>query len=54
MPTPGQEHDLTCAQPLLENADPHTLIRDKAYDADSLIDKERTIIPVIRQRPPAR
>jgi hypothetical protein len=51
MPTPGQEHDLTCAQPLLKNADPHTLIGDKAYDADSLIDtlNEGAIIPVIRQ-----
>jgi transposase len=49
MLTPGQDHDLTCAQPLLENADPHALIGDKAYDADSLIDtlNERAIIPVI-------
>ena len=38
MLTPGQDHDLTCAQPLLENADPRALIGDKAYDADSLID----------------
>src|SRR6202790_407963 len=37
MLTPGQDHDLTCAQPLLENADPRALIGDKAYDADSLI-----------------
>jgi len=49
MLTPGQDHDLTCAQPLLENANPHALIADKAYDADSLIDtlNERAIIPVI-------
>ena len=49
MLTPGQDHDLTCAQPLLENADPHALIGDKAYDADSLIDtlNARAIIPVI-------
>ena len=49
MLTPGQDHDLTCAQPLLENADPRALIGDKAYDADSLIDtlNERAIIPVI-------
>src|ERR1700674_3740014 len=32
--TPGQDHDLTCAQPLLENANPHALIGDKAYDVD--------------------
>ena len=49
MLTPGQDHDLTCAQPLLENADPRALIGDKAYDADSLIDtlNQRAIIPVI-------
>ena len=49
MLTPGQDHDLTCAQPLLENADPRALIGDKAYDADSLIDMldQRAIIPVI-------
>jgi hypothetical protein len=27
----GQAHHLTCAQPLLENADPDALIGDKAY-----------------------
>src|ERR1700680_2097789 len=49
MLTPGQHHDLACAQPLLENADPHALIGDKAYDADSLIDtlNQRAITPVI-------
>ena len=49
MLTPGQDHDLTCAQPLLENADPRALIGDKAYDANSLIDmlNQRTITPVI-------
>jgi len=49
MLTPGQDHDLTCAQPLLENADPGALIGDKAYDADSLIDtlNQRAIAPVI-------
>ena len=49
MLTPGQDHDLTCAQPLLENADPRALIGDKAYDADPLIDtlNGRAIIPVI-------
>jgi hypothetical protein len=38
MLTPGQAHDLTCAQPLLDQADPQALIGDKAYDADPLID----------------
>ena len=47
--TPGQVHDVTCAQPLLENADPGALLADKAYDADSLIDslEQRAITPVI-------
>jgi transposase len=52
MLTPGQDHDLTCAQPLLENADPGALIGDKAYDADSLIDRlnQRAITAVIPPR----
>jgi len=47
--TPGQDHDLTCADPLLENADPEALIGDKAFDADPLLDtlEERGIKPVI-------
>jgi putative transposase len=49
MLTPGQAHDLTCAEPLLENADPRAFLGDKAYDADPLIDKltARGITPVI-------
>ena len=49
MLTPGQDHDLTCAQPLLENVDHGALLGDKAYDADPLIDtlNRRAIIPVI-------
>jgi transposase len=49
MLTPGQDHDLTCAQPLLENTTPGTVIADKAYDADALIDKltEQGVTPVI-------
>ncbi len=49
MLTPGQDHDLTCAEPLLENADPRALIGDKAYDADALLDTlaHREITPVI-------
>ena len=51
MLTPGQAHDLTCAQPLLENVDPGALLADKAYDADPLIDalNQRAITPVIHQ-----
>lgn len=49
MLTAGQIHDLSCAEPLLETADPHALLADKAYDADALIDKlaERGVTPVI-------
>src|ERR1700690_562115 len=49
MLTPGQAHDLTCAEPLLENVDPDALLGDKAYDANSLIDTlaKRGITPVI-------
>ena len=49
MLTPGQVHDLACAEPLIENADPEALIGDKAFDADPFIDvlTERGITPVI-------
>ena len=49
MLTPGQDHDLTCAHALLENADPGALLGDKAYDADSFIESlnQRAITPVI-------
>ena len=49
MLTPGQDHDLTCAAPLLETANPRAVIGDKAFDADTLIDAltKRAIIPVI-------
>jgi transposase len=49
MLTPGQAHDLTCAEPLLAGVDPEALIGDKAYDADPLIDTltQRQITPVI-------
>ena len=49
MLTPGQAHDLSCAEPLIDAADPQALIADKAYDADALIDtlNQREIIPVM-------
>ncbi len=49
MLTPGQAHDLTCADALIDAADPDALIGDKAYDADPLIDtlNRRGITPVI-------
>ena len=52
MLTPGQAHDLTCAEPLLESADPGALLGDKAYDADPLIDTlaQRGITPVIQRQ----
>jgi transposase len=47
MLTPGQAHDLACAEPLLEAADPQALIGDN--DADPLLDTlaARDITPVI-------
>ena len=49
MLTPGQDHDLTCAEPLLENSRPRALLGDKAYDADPLLATlaRREITPVI-------
>jgi transposase len=59
MLTPGQTHDLACAEPLLEGVDPQAFIGDKAYDADPLRDTlaQREITPVIppkanRKTPP--
>jgi transposase len=56
MLTPGQAHDLACAEPLIDNANPDALLADKAYDADSFIDTltQRGITPVIPPRPTAR
>lgn len=47
--TPGQDHDLSRAEALIENADPDALIGDKAYDADQFLDTlaQREIAPVI-------
>jgi transposase len=49
MLTPGQAHDLTCAEPLLDAANPEALLGDKAFDADPLIEtlSRRDIAPVI-------
>jgi transposase len=49
MLTPGQAHDLACAEELIEATDPDALIADKAFDADPFIDtlNERAITPVI-------
>jgi transposase len=49
MLTPGQAHDLTCAEPLLEAGDPGALLGDKAFDADPFIAmlQRRNITPVI-------
>ena len=49
MLAPGQDHDLTCAEPLLKNVDPGALIGDKAFDADALLNslEQREITPVI-------
>jgi transposase len=47
--TPGQDHDLTCAESLIESANPNALIGDRAFDADPFIDtlSQRGIVPVI-------
>ena len=49
MLSPGQDHDLTCAEPLIEAAGPSALIADKAFDADAFIAalNHRAITPVI-------
>ena len=49
MLSPGQDHDLTCAEALIEALDPHALIADKAFDANSFISalNARAITPVI-------
>ena len=49
MLTPGQAHDLACAEPLIETVDPGALIGDKAFDADPFIAAltQRGIAPVI-------
>jgi len=45
----GQDHDLACAEPLIEAVDPGALIADKAFDADPFIAAldDRAIVPVI-------
>ena len=49
MLSPGQDHDLTCAESLIEAVDPGALIADKAFDADAFIAAltDRAIVPVI-------
>ncbi|HEX8828268.1 MAG TPA: IS5 family transposase [Xanthobacteraceae bacterium] len=49
MLSPGQDHDLTCAEPLIEAVHPDALIADKAFDADPFIGalNARAITPVI-------
>jgi transposase len=49
MLTPGQAHDLACAEPLIDNVDPQALLADKAYDADRFVATlaQRAITPVI-------
>lgn len=47
--TPGQDADITQAEPLLENIGPDAFLADRAYDADRLVDRliQRGITPVI-------
>ena len=53
MLSPGQDHDLTCAEPLIEAVDPGALIADKAFDADAFIAalNDRAIAPSFHQNP---
>jgi transposase len=52
MLTPGQTHDLACAELLIESVEPEALIGDKAYDADAFVKTltQRGITPVIPPR----
>lgn len=47
--TPGQQSDISQAEPLLEGIEPDAFLADKAYDADALIEilHDREITPVI-------
>ncbi len=50
--TPGQTHDVTQAENLLEHKQGGELVADAAYDADALIEylSEQHIHPVIKHR----
>ena len=47
--TPGQAHDITQAEPLLDQVEPGAFLADKGYDSDALVAtlQERGITPVI-------
>jgi transposase len=47
--TPGQQSDISQAEPLLEEVEPEAFLADKGYDADALIEtlESRGIEPVI-------
>src|SRR6516162_3327963 len=47
--TAGQVHDVTQAEPLLEDLAPEAVIADKGYDSDALVERPeaRDITPVI-------
>ena len=47
--TAGQVHDVTQAEPLLEDLAPQAVIADKGYDSDAFVDRleARDITPVI-------
>ncbi|GBR35808.1 transposase [Neoasaia chiangmaiensis NBRC 101099] len=36
--TPGQDADISLAEPMLDNIEPDAFLADKAYDADRLTD----------------
>ena len=51
--TPGQHHDATEAEPLIQHATGKALIADAGYDADRIIDAihKRGMKPVIAMNP---
>ena len=54
--TPGQQHDITQAEQLIENLDFERVLADRGYDAQDFIDflVGRGIIPVIPSKKNAR
>jgi transposase len=57
--TEGERHDVTCAEILLDGAEPDYVIADKAYDSDAVRDRVRAagakpVIPTRSNRPKRR
>ena len=57
--TEGERHDVTCAEILLDGAEPDYVIADKAYDSDAVRERIRDagakpVIPTRSNRPKRR